>query len=181
MIKELIELIDTAVKKKELEKIFFGMDPYKYNGDRFSPAPKSTQLTTIFYSGIFPYFQDVRNQMKLPYLNETLLKTIDQYEGIYANVTFLLCFVNYRGYNKKDPLNIDITKISKNLEKSIRKHKHRLMKDKSNEYGAGFKLGCYEDLYRLSKIMIEDGGPAFFPEEDEYLFKENNQNEGMKI
>lgn len=165
-------LVKTAFENKELNKLLLGENPYKYM-TRFYSGAGDSDVPALIYSGIIPYIEKNKTEEVIDYFINTLNELCLQYDGLFPVVALISCCTTYKEDHGIMPANINFEKLSDEIKKSIQRHKFRLEKDFTGN-GSNNEKGRYGDLKRLSKIITENDGPNFFPEE-------NKQNEGVKL
>lgn len=83
-------LVELAFTKKELDKLFLGIEPYTYI-PKFSSASGNIDLSSVIPGGIFPYINQGNRLEDTCYLNKTLVHLSKKYEGLFPVACFITC------------------------------------------------------------------------------------------
>lgn len=145
-----------AIERGEMEKLLLGSPEYRYRS-RHSPSPGSTDLTEV----LAPLYdaEDALRERARDQIVNALCSLSCAYEGIDPMVT-LLVIEAMRKSSGRRTLEIPLHILAGHLRRAVETHRHRLMTDRSGG-GADWPDGMLGEMKRLSRIVVDYGGPAF--------------------
>jgi hypothetical protein len=153
-------LIDTAIRRKELDLLLLGAEGYVYRS-RYSVSPSETDVVQLLES-LYDYVLKCEDHDAIATrLGEAAIKIAATYEGLFAAVYVVSCEEYYRGRNLST-LELPVEKIVIVIRETIRRYTNRLRHDWSVQ-GYLHTRGRYGCIKRLASVIKENGGPDIMP------------------
>ena len=148
-----LKILYRAISRNEMDKLLLGYPEYCYRS-RWSPAPENTDLTELI-GIIYDTPKLVSNASISKIMETSLFKTLTTFDGLAPVASCILLESSYK-YDHRPILNLPLETLAKELKSQITKFTKAMDSDT-------FFLNTekIEDLQRLSKIVVELGGPSF--------------------